>query len=280
MVALTPTSVAVFDYETGQSWTRAGDCWYHAASTIKIAVLGCVFATLQEERLDPGQALLVANRFSSARDGLPFSVPAARDTDAATHAAIGQPVPIGDLARRMIVVSGNLATNVLLDFVGVDRARRILDEIGVHGVDLVRGVEDDRAFEAGVFNRVTATGLVGLLRAILDRRFASESFSTQMIEILCGQTFTRGIPAGLPAAARSTARVAHKTGEISTATHDAGIVFLPRRAPYVLAVLTGSSGTAAERYAPIADISARVYEGISTGVEPEIAQQMGEPRDG
>ena len=259
--ATTPTSVAVFDYETGRSWTRAGDRWHHAASTIKIAVLGCVFAALEEARLDPGHALLVANRFSSARDGLPFSVPAARDTDAATHADIGQPVPIGDLARRMIVVSGNLATNVLLDFVGVDRARRMLDGMGVDGVDLVRGVEDDRAFEAGIFNRVTATGLVGLLRAILDRRFASESYTTQMIEILCGQTFTRGIPAGLPAAARSTARVAHKTGEISTATHDAGIVFLPGRAPYVLAVLTGSSG--AERYAPIAEVSSQVFQALT-----------------
>jgi beta-lactamase class A len=267
---MTPTSVAVFDYLASQSWSRDGDRWHHAASTIKIAVLGCVFAALQEDRLDPGHALLVANRFPSACDGLPFSVAAARDTDAATHAAIGQPVPIGELARRMIVVSGNLATNVLLDFVGVERARRILDQMGVTGVDLVRGVEDHRAFEAGVFNRVTATGLVGLLRAILDRRFASGSYTTQMIEILCGQTVTRGIPAGLPAAVRPTARVAHKTGEISTATHDAGIVFLPGRAPYVLAVLTGSSGAAAERYAPIAEISARVFEGMSAGGEPEI----------
>jgi beta-lactamase class A len=278
VVTTTPASVAVFDYEAGRAWTRAGDRWHHAASTIKIAVLGCVFATLQEDRLDPGHALLVVNRFSSARDGLPFSVPAARDTDAATHAAIGQPVPIGDLARRMIGVSGNLATNVLLDFVGLDRARRILDERGLHGVDLVRGVEDDRAFEAGVFNRVTATGLVGLLRAILDRRFASEPYTTQMIENLCGQTFTRGIPAGLPAAVRPSARVAHKTGEISTATHDAGIVFLAGRAPYVLAVLTGASGP--ERYAPIAAVSQQVFEAVTAGGEPAISKRMGEWRVG
>ena len=68
------------------------------------------------------------------------------------------------------------------------------------------------------------------------------------------------IPAGLPAAERASARIAHKTGEISMATHDAGIVFLEGRAPYVLAVLTGASGSPEERYAPIARISELVFE--------------------
>jgi len=81
-----------------------------------------------------------------------------------------------------------------------------------------------------------------------------------MVATLCAQTFTRGIPAGLPAAERASARIAHKTGEISMATHDAGIVFLEGRAPYVLAVLTGASGSPEERYAPIARISELVFE--------------------
>ncbi len=260
---MSPVSAAVFDYQTGTSWTVDGDRWFHAASTIKIAILACVYRTLEEERLDPGHRLLVRNVFPSATGGTPFSVQAARDTDADTHASIGRTLPVSDLARRMIVVSGNLATNVLLDFVGVGRARRILAAARIDestGVDLVRGVEDDRAFEAGLSNRVTANGLAGLLRAILDGRFASKAHTAGMLDILCGQTSRSGIPAGLPPAIRAAARIAHKTGEISTATHDAGIVFLPGRAPYVLAVLTGCAGTTAERYAPIADVSARVFE--------------------
>ena len=83
-----------------------------------------------------------------------------------------------------------------------------------------------------------------------------------MIAILCAQTFTRGIPAGLPPRVRASARIAHKTGEISAATHDAGIVFLNDRAPYALAVLTGASGSAEDRYAPIAQVSAAVLAAL------------------
>ena len=199
---MSSVSAAVFDYQTGTSWTVDGDRWFHAASTIKIAILACVYRTLEEERLDPGHRLLVRNVFPSATGGTPFSVQAARDTDADTHASIGQTLPVSDLARRMIVVSGNLATNVLLDFVGVGRARRILAAARIDestGVDLVRGVEDDRAFEAGLSNQVTANGLAGLLRAILDGRFASKAHTADMLDILCGQTFRSGIPGG-PAA--------------------------------------------------------------------------------
>jgi beta-lactamase class A len=160
----------------------------------------------------------------------------------------------------MIAISSNLATNLLLEFIGTEQVQRILRETGITGVELVRGVEDDRAFDAGISNRITANGLVTLLRAIVERRFGSTEDTQAMIATLSAQTFARGIPAGLPPAVRASARIAHKTGEISTATHDAGIVFLGGRAPYVLAVLTGASGTAEERYAPIARISELVFE--------------------
>ena len=66
-------------------------------------------------------------------------------------------------------------------------------------------------------------GLVGLLRLIDEERAFSPALSRQMLDILHGQQFRSGIPAGLP----REARVAHKTGEISTIAHDAGLVYLP-----------------------------------------------------
>ena len=261
--AIAPASAALFDYQTGQSWSFDGTRWFHAASTIKIAVLACTYTTLQERGLTARHRLDVRNRFFSAADGRPYEVVASRDTDADVYRSIGQSMPIGDLARRMITVSSNLATNVLLDFIGVRAARRILAAAGISGIDLVRGVEDDRAFAAGISNRVTAGGLVGLLRAIHERRFGSDEQVEEMIDILSAQTFNSGIPAGLPPAVRGAARIAHKTGEISTVTHDAGIVFLPGRQPYALAVLTGATH-GPNRYEPIARVSARTYEAIAT----------------
>ena len=259
-------AVSLFDYETGRAWADAGDRWFHAASTIKIAILACVFRTLEEQGLPANHRLAVENRFTSALDGAPYAVPVSRDSDPALHSEIGRPLPAGELAHRMIAVSSNLATNVLLQFVGVPHARRILADAGVTGVDLVRGVEDDRAFDAGLWNRVTANGLIALLRALYEQRFASSEGTAAMIEILGAQTFNQGIPAGLPPPVRATARVAHKTGEISTATHDAGLVFLPGRAPYVLSILTDRGAEAGNRYAPIAEISAAVYEQLQREV--------------
>jgi beta-lactamase class A len=255
-----PVSASLFDYRDGRSWAFEGDRWFHAASTIKVAILACLYATLRERDLDSHHRLEIRNQFASVVDGNAYRVLASRDTDAGIHASTDQTMSAGELAHRMIAISSNLATNLLLEFIGGDRARRMLTAAGIAGVDLVRGVEDDRAFDTGISNRVTANGLVTLLRAILEGRFGSDDDTRAMIATLCAQTFTRGIPAGLPTGVRASTRVAHKTGEISTATHDAGIVFVEGRAPYVLAVLTGASGSPEERYAPIARISGLVFE--------------------
>jgi beta-lactamase class A len=264
--AAAPAAAALFDYQTGQSWSYHGERWFHAASTIKIAVLACTYAALQERGLTTCHRLHVRNGFVSAADGSPYRLLASRDSDAEVYTAIGRTMRIGDLAHHMITVSSNLATNVLVDFIGVPVARRILADAGIPGVDLVRGVEDDRAFDAGISNRVTADGLVRLLRAIFEGRFGGGDQADEMIDILSAQAFNSGIPAGLPPDVRAAARVAHKTGEISTMTHDAGVVFLPGRPPYALAVLTGTAPDAANRFEPIARISARAFERITSAV--------------
>lgn len=267
----TALSAALYDYATGESWAHDGDRAFHAASTIKIAVLAGVYAALERRNLTSQHRLLVYNRFTSAADGAPFRVPLARDSDADVHASVGTHMTVRDLASHMIAVSSNLATNILLDFATVRDARDALAAAGIRGVDLVRGVEDDRAFERGIRNEVTASGLVGLLRAIHDGRFASPARTAEMMAILSAQMFRSGIPAGLPPAVRETARVAHKTGEIATATHDAGLVFLPGRPPYVLAVLTGCGGAAPGRYAAISRISSAAYRVVTGGQPPHPA---------
>ena len=87
---------------------------------------------------------------------------------------------------------------------------------------MLRGVEDQAAFEAGLNNEVTANGLLKMLRVIADGKAFSQEACNEMLKIMLDQQYRSGIPAGLPKAAR----VAHKTGNISTVHHDAGIVFL------------------------------------------------------
>jgi beta-lactamase class A len=253
-------AVSLYDYETGLQWSRRGDRWFHSASTIKVAVLLALFGAIDAGRFTLDSRLHVRNRFLSLVDRTPFRVAAGRDADKDVHAAVGKTMRIGDLARHMIVTSSNLATNLLVDLVKVDQAQQMLARHGIRGVDLARGVEDDKAFDANFNNRVTANGLVALFRVIHERSGVLHESAREMLDILFQQEFRSGIPAGIPADVRTASRIANKTGEISAAAHDAGIVFLPGREPYVLAVLTEPEPNSDRRMERIARVSTAVYE--------------------
>jgi beta-lactamase class A len=227
-------AVAISDLETDGRFTYHADRWFHAASTIKVAILLGVYGAFHRGDLLPQSRVHVRNRFLSAYDGSPYRVRVDRDANAEVHREIGRTLRVAELAEKMITSSSNLATNLLLDLVGLDVLQQTLDSFGLEGLDLRRGVEDELAFEHGINNRVTANGLAGLLRLIGEERAFTPTLSRQMLDVLHGQHFKSGIPAGLP----REARVAHKTGEISTIAHDAGLVYLPNRKPYALAILT------------------------------------------
>jgi beta-lactamase class A len=258
-------AVSLYDYETGLQWSQRGDRWFHSASTIKVAVLLALFGAIDAGRFTLDSRLHVRNRFLSLVDGTPFRVASGRDGDKDVHAAIGKTMRIGDLARHMIVTSSNLATNLLVDLIKVDQAQEMLMRHGIRGVELARGVEDDKAFDANFNNRVTANGLVALFRVIFERRGVLPESAREMLEILFDQQFRSGIPAGLPSDVRSEARIANKTGEISMAAHDAGLVFLADRKPYVLAVLTQTEPNADRRMERIARVSTAVYRCLTDG---------------
>jgi beta-lactamase class A len=252
--------LAFYDYETRSSGSFEGEKWFHAASTIKVPVLVGVYGAIARGELHEYSRVHVRNRFLSAADGEPFRVQSGRDANSAVHANIGKTMRVDELARHMIVTSSNLATNLLIDILGVDRLQRTLEELGVKGVEFRRGVEDEAAFDSDMNNRVTAACLVGVLRLIEERRAFSEEASAAMLDILHQQEFRSGIPAGLP----DDAKVANKTGEISTVAHDAGLVYLPNRKPYALAILTEWDASATSgRRKTLANLSRAVYRHLT-----------------
>lgn len=252
-------AVAVHDTETGEDFGMQPDRWFHSASTIKVAILLGVFGAFHRGALFPQSRVHVRNRFYSAFDGCAFRVQSDRDANSTVHESIGKTMHVGELAHHMIVTSSNLATNLLLDLVGVEAIQRLLDEFGIEGIDLRRGVEDERAFEHGINNRVTARGLASLLQVIVEGRAFTPELSEGMLAILHEQEFRSGIPAQLP----KGTRIAHKTGEISTIAHDAGIVFAPGRKPFVLVVLTEWDPESGRRMNLIARASRAVYDHVT-----------------
>ncbi len=252
------TAVALHDLEIGFRFSLRGDRWFHGASTIKVAVLLAIFRAADQGRVRLDHSLHVRNRFISAADGAPFRLNPISDALPELYQAIGRTAKISALAEGMIVASSNLATNLLLDFLGVEYVRDVLRDAQVSGVELRRGVEDHAAHERGINNEVTADGLLALLSA-LRSDFLSRESKEQAIRILLGQRFKSMIPAGLPA----HAAVAHKTGEISTACHDMGIVYLPERQPYIVAILTEFAPEQEGRRETVAAISEAIHRSLT-----------------
>jgi beta-lactamase class A len=257
-------AVALHDFEHRTGWSLEAERWFHAASTIKVAVLLGLHAAIADGLLDARSRLHVRNRFLSVADGRPFRVDSAREASTEVHQSRGRTRTVSELAEQMIVSSSNLATNLLVDLLGIEYLQEVLDRHAITGIELRRGVEDERAWERGINNRVTADGLLQILRLIASGQAVSEDASQAMMETLLQQRFRSGIPAGLP----DDARVAHKTGEISSVAHDAAIILLPGRGPVALVVLTEWEEETTGRQRAIADITRAVYRAL---LEPAAA---------
>lgn len=253
--------ISFYDGETTIQWSYNADTYFHAASTMKLAVLLGVFRQVDRGELQPDAPVSVRNRFTSIVNQEPFMLDLARDADPDVYGHLGKTLTVRQLAYWMIIKSSNLATNLLVDLVGIPTIQQALDELEIDGVNVLRGVEDSRAYDAGLNNEVTANGLCKLLRLIADGKAYSQKACDEMLEILLDQQYRSGIPAGLPKAAR----VAHKTGNISTVHHDAGIVYLEGRKPYVLVILT-SFPAEQGRGKAVAELSRDIFNTIAGSV--------------
>jgi len=259
-------AVALHDLETRFELHYHADRWFHAASTIKVPILLGAFAAIDRGDLLPHSRVHVRNRFLSVVEDIPFRVESGRDANSAVHNAIGKMMRVDELAYHMITTSSNLATNLLLGVIGTPAVNQTLRELDVEdGIELKRGVEDELAFEKRINNMVTADGLLRILVMLAEGKAFSPALSRRMMDILHGQEFNQGIPARLP----KGARVAHKTGEISTVAHDAGVVYLPKRKPYALVILTEWDPAASGRSRTIATISHAIFEFLTLGPPDE-----------
>jgi beta-lactamase class A len=230
-----------------------GDKAFHAASTMKIPVMIELFRQDRRASLKLDDAVAIRNEFHSLVDGSTFALDPKDDSELELYKAVGQKRSLRRLCELMITVSSNLATNLLIEKLGVENIRATVHVLNADGTHVLRGVEDQKAFNKGLNNTTTAQGLATLLVAIAQDKAVDQGASREMIEILQRQSFNEGIPAGLP----TGTRVAHKTGEISKIHHDAAIVFAPK--PFVLVVLVGGVEDRKQSGALIADIAHLAY---------------------
>ena len=226
---------------------------FHAASTMKVPVMIELFRQAAAGTLSLDELLQVRNEFHSIVDGSLFTMSADADSDKAVYEAIGTGMTLRRLCELMITVSSNFAANLLIERLGVENIRRTVSALGADGMQVLRGVEDQKAFDNGLNNTTTARGLMILFDRLAHGTAVDPRSDAEMISILERQTFNDRIPAGLP----REVVVAHKTGDITRICHDAGIVYAP--SPYVLVVLVRGVDDIKKSAALIADISKAVY---------------------
>ncbi len=241
------------DLVSGDSLLLDADRRMHAASMMKVPVMVQLFRDAEAGRLSFADSLRLTKTFSSIVDGSAYELGVPDDSDTTLYARLGEKETIQRLTELMITVSSNLATNMLIEVVDAKRAQATMRELGADSIAVLRGVEDIKAYRAGLNNTTTARDLGVIFGAIADQRAASAASCREMVEILSRQEHNHGIPAGLPAGTR----VAHKTGWITGIRHDGGIVYPDASNPFVLVVLTrgiAEPGVADELIADVARI--------------------------
>jgi beta-lactamase class A len=226
--------VAFYDLETGASFNFNERLMLHAASTMKAPVMIEVFRQAESGKFKLEDSLLVKNNFKSIVDGSAYSMDIGEDSDDSIYKMISRRMTIRQLIEQMITVSSNLATNMLIELVDAKKVMATLRSLGIKNMQVLRGVEDGKAFERGLNNRTDAFDLLLTMRAIVEKKAASAASCDEMLEVLKRQKFREKIPEGLP----EGIIVANKTGHITNIDHDAAIVFPLNRKPYVLVVLT------------------------------------------
>lgn len=251
-------AVAFKDLSNGESLYINADSVFHAASTMKTPVMAELFRQAGEGRFSLDDSLVIKNEFKSIVDGSPFSLSRSDDSDTLIYDRIGAKESIRKLMTDMIIVSSNLATNMLIDLAGAKKVDSLLQRIGAPNMHVLRGVEDTKAFEAGLNNTTSARGQLLLYEQIAANKLVNESSSLEMIQILSDQRFGEIIPAQLP----SDVIVAHKTGSITGVQHDGGIVMLPDGRKYILVLLSSNLQDRDQGIQVLADVSEIIYQHV------------------
>ena len=230
---------------------------FHAASTMKVPVMIELYRQAKAGTVSLDAPLPIRNEFRSIVDGSPYKLSEGDDSDTLVYAAVGKTLTLGQLDDAMITVSSNFAANLLIEKLGVENIRATVTRLGAGGMQVLRGVEDQKAFDKGLNNSTTARGLLVLFDHLAHGTAVDRVSDEAMVGVLKRQKFNDAIPAGLPGGID----VAHKTGNITRIHHDAGIVFARR--PYVLVILVRGVQEQKESAVVMAAISRAIYANLN-----------------
>jgi len=249
-------AVAFEDLKTGDTLYFNARERFHAASTMKTPVMIELYKQANEGKFSLDEPVLVKTEFSSIVDGSTYEMDISDDSEGTLYDKVGSMVPMNELIYEMITKSSNLATNILIELVDAKKVTLSMRDLGAPDIEVLRGVEDIKAYEKGLSNTTTAYDLMKIYEAIGKEEIISSEVCDEMLDILLDQNFNSVIPALLP----EGVKVAHKTGSITGVQHDSGIVILPNGHQYVLVLLSKDLDDRKQGIETLSRISEMVYK--------------------
>ncbi|WP_026373077.1 serine hydrolase [Agrococcus lahaulensis] len=217
-------SVLVRDVASGEALlSRSPELELSAASASKLLLLVASAVLAERGQLDLDERL---DRSSVEPVG-----------DSGLWQHLAQPTLTADDAAMLVgSVSDNLATNVLLERIGLDAVESVRAELGIAGVHLHDRVRDHRGpGDPARLGTASASGLTGLMARLATRTLGSAAVSERvlgwlrhsvdlsMVAVAFGKDpLSHGVEADL-------ARIVNKTGTDAGVRVDAGLVLGPGR---------------------------------------------------
>jgi len=201
------TGCALWDAESGEALlSHNEEMVFKSASLIKTPIMLCAL-----EEVEKGHMTLDTRIAAAPHQCVGDEAPVIRD---------GTDVPLSVLLEYMITYSNNSATNVLIDYLGMDRVNAFSQRIGLGDTVLRRHMLDYEAARSGFENRTSAKDMRRLYTLLHTGDVLTPLMCQTALPILLRQHDKELLLFANPAQ-----KAAHKTGGLSDIAHDAGILY-------------------------------------------------------
>ncbi len=251
-------AVAYKNLNTGETILINENEEFHAASTMKTPVMIEVYKKDTEGVISLDDSILIKNEFRSIYDGTVFKLSSFDDSDKKSYEKIGSYLTLRELVYDMITISSNFATNLVIDYIGSKEINNTMRSLGAKNINVLRGVEDIKAFDKGMNNTTTALDLLFIYEKLARGEIISLEKSEEMVDILKNQKYDDIIPKYLP----KSVKVAHKDGWINGVRHDSGIIYTGNNQKYVLVLLSKNLEDDIKGADMLAKVSLEIYNSL------------------
>ena len=210
-----------YDLNKNNGFSVNGDKKVLSASMIKLLILAELMKKIFENKFSLSDTVMMANFMKIGGDGV------LKELNTGHH------FTLKELATLMIILSDNQATNILIDFLGMENINQLGKELDLKETFLGRKMMDAEARKKGYDNYTCADDISLLLKLIYQEKLINKEASQLMLDILLRQQQGERLQRYLP----SDIKIAHKCGDLDNLENDGGIIWLGDRA-YILVVLT------------------------------------------